>query len=236
MKALVFAAGLGLRLRPLTDNLPKALVDVNGAPMLELVVRRLAAAGVTGLVVNTHHFHEKIAAFFESKNNFGLDIALSREEEFPLETGGGLKKAAALLAGNEPFFAYNADVYSTLDLRALYAAHLASGALATLAVRERPSKRRLLFDAAMNLKGREGEAAPAGLRPLAFSGIQVLSSAYLGKMTESGIFSITPVHLRLAAAGEKIKGFEDVSDFWCDVGDPARLETVRARAAVDFPR
>ena len=236
MKALVFAAGLGTRLRPLTDNLPKALVDVNGAPMLELVVRRLAAAGVTGLVVNTHHFHDQIAAFLESRKNFGLDIALSREEEFPLETGGGLKKAAALLSGGEPFFAYNADVYSTLDLRALYAAHLASGALATLAVRERPSKRRLLFDAGMNLKGREGEAAPAGLRPLAFSGIQVLSPAYLGKMTESGVFSITPVHLRLAAAGEKIKGFEDRSDFWCDVGDPARLETVRARAAVDFPR
>ncbi|MGD9641844.1 MAG: nucleotidyltransferase family protein [Elusimicrobiales bacterium] len=236
MKALVFAAGLGTRLRPLTDSLPKALVDVNGAPMLELVIRRLAAAGVTGLVVNTHHFHDKIAAFLGEKKNFGLDIYLSREEEFPLETGGGLKKAAAQLAGSGPFFAYNADVYSTLDLRALYAAHLASGALATLAVRERPSKRRLLFDAVMELKGREGEAASAGLRPLAFSGIQVLSPAYLEKMTETGVFSITPVHLRLAAAGEKIKGFEDKSDFWCDVGDPARLETVRARAAVDFPR
>lgn len=236
MKAIVFAAGLGLRLRPLTDSLPKALVDINGAPMLELVIRRLAAAGVTGLVVNTHHFHERIAAFLEAKNNFGLDIALSREEGFPLETGGGLKRAAALLAGSEPFFAYNSDVYSPLDLRALYAAHLASGALATLAVRERPSRRRLLFDADLNLRGREGEAAPAGLRPLAFSGIQVLSPAFLEKITESGVFSITPVHLRLAAAGEPIKGFEDASDFWCDIGDPARLETVRGRAAVDFPR
>ena len=93
-----------------------------------------------------------------------------------------------------------------------------------------------MFDSNPNLRGREGEAAPAGLRPLAFSGIQVISPAFLGKMTESGVFSITPVHLRLAAAGEPIKGFEDASDFWCDIGDPARLETVRERASVDFPR
>ncbi len=229
MKALVFAAGLGTRLRPLTDALPKALVDVNGVPVLELVIRRLAAAGVKELVVNTHHFHEKIEAFLASRDNYGLKISLSREAEFPLETGGGLKKAAALLGGAEPFFAYNSDVYSELDLGALYAAHLASGALATLAVRERPSKRRLLFDDELNLKGREGEAAAPGLRPLAFSGIQVISPELPGKMTEEGVFSITPVYLRLAAAGEKIKGFEDRSPFWSDIGDLPRLEAVRAR-------
>ena len=119
MKAMVFAAGLGTRLRPLTDDLPKALVEVNGVPLLELVLRRLAAAGVTGFVVNTHHFHEKIEAFLRSKKDFGLKIELSHEEAFPLETGGGLKKAAAFFSGGGPFFACNSDVYSELDLPAL---------------------------------------------------------------------------------------------------------------------
>jgi NDP-sugar pyrophosphorylase family protein len=229
MKAMIFAAGLGTRLRPLTDELPKALLDVNGAPVLELAIRKLAAAGVKELVVNTHHFHEKIEAFLSAKDNFGLKIALSRETAFPLETGGGLKKAAAFFSDGAPFFAYNADVYSEMDLGALYSAHLASGALATLAVRERPSKRRLLFDADMNLKGREGEAAAAGLRAFAFSGIQVLSPEIFFQMTEEGVFSVTGVYLRLAAAGKKIKGFLDKSPFWNDIGDIERLEAVRRR-------
>ncbi len=232
MKAMVFAAGLGTRLRPLTDNIPKALVEVNGAPLLELVIKKLAAAGADEVVVNTHHFHEQIEAFLRAKNNFGLRIELSREEAFPLETGGGLKKAAAFLSGGAPFFAYNADVYSELDLKALYAAHLASGALATLAVRERPSKRHLMFNGEMTLKGREGETAGASLKPFAFSGIQVLSPEIFEKMTEAGVFSIATVYLRLAAAGEKIKGFEDKSQFWCDIGDLERLEAVRFRARI----
>lgn len=228
MKAMVFAAGLGTRLRPLTDELPKALVDVNGVPMLELVLRRLAAAGVTEFAVNTHPFHEKIEAFLR-KFNSGFKIELSREEAFPLETGGGLKKAAAFFNDGKPFFAYNADVYSEMDLPALYSAHLASGALATLAVRDRTSARKLLFDAELNLKGRGKEAD--GLRPFAFSGIQVISPELFPKMTEEGVFSITGVYLRLAAAGEKIKGFVDGSPFWGDIGDLERLEAVRLRAA-----
>lgn len=232
MKALIFAAGLGLRLRPLTDDIPKALVEVNGVPMLELVMRRLAAAGAGGFVVNTHHFHDKIEAFLRSRNNLGFKVELSREEPAPLETGGGLKKAAAFFKDGEPFFAYNSDVYSEMDLGELYAEHLASGALATLAVRDRPSKRRLLFDGDMKLKGREGDLPKPGLAPLAFSGIQVISPALLPRITEDGIFSVTAVYLRLAAAGEAIKGFEDKSSFWSDIGDPERLQAVRARAAL----
>lgn len=228
MKAMVFAAGLGTRLRPLTDDRPKALVEVGGVPLLELVMRRLAAAGVTEFVVNTHHFHDKIEEFLRSRGNLGFKVALSREEEKPLETGGGLKKAAALLGGG-PFFAYNADVYSEMDLKGLYAAHAASGALATLAVRDRPSKRRLLFDGGLNLLGREAGAAGHGLRALAFSGIQVLSPGIFSKITEEGVFSLTAVYLRLAAAGERIKGFEDRSAFWSDIGDAERLAEVRRR-------
>ncbi len=231
MKAMIFAAGLGTRLRPLTDDIPKALVEVNGVPMLELVLRRLSAAGVTEFVVNTHHFHEKIAGWLKAKNNLGFKIELSREEAFPLETGGGLKKAAAFFNYGKPFFAYNSDVYSELDLEALYSAHLASGALATLAVRERPSRRRLLFDVGMNLKGREGEINLPGLKPGAFSGIQVISPEIFSKITETGVFSIIGVYLRLAASGERIKGFEDRSGFWSDIGDMERLEAVRFQAA-----
>lgn len=231
MKAMVFAAGLGTRLRPLTDNIPKALVDVAGEPLLGRVIARLEAAGVTELVVNTHHFHEKIEAYLESRGNFGLRIELSREEGFPLETGGGLKKAAGFFDDGEPFFAYNADVWSEMDLRALYRAHLDSGALATLAVRERPSKRHLMFDGGMRLAGREGDVSAPGLRPFAFSGIQVVSPRLFDLMNEEGVFSITQVYLRLAAAGEKIKGFADASPFWCDIGDMERLERVRLRAA-----
>lgn len=227
---MVFAAGLGTRLRPLTNDIPKALVDIGGMTMLEAVIKKLSAAGADEFVVNTHHFHGKIEALLKEKGNFGKKITLSREEAFPLETGGGLKKAAALLAGG-PFFAYNADVYSEMDLAALYRAHLNSGALATLAVRDRASKRRLMFDGGMNLRGREGEAAGAGLRPLAFSGIQVISPEIFPRITETGVFSITGVYLRLAAAGENIRGFEDKSDFWCDIGDMDRLEKVRRHAA-----
>lgn len=230
MKAMVFAAGLGTRLRPLTDALPKALVDVGGEPILGLVLRRLAAAGVTEAVVNTHHFHDKIAAFLGTGLH-GVRVTLSREEEFPLETGGGLKKAEPFLSGGEPFFAYNADVYSEMDLGALYRAHLASGALATLAVRDRASRRRLLFDGEMALKGREGENPAPGLRPLAFSGIQVLSPGIFSAMTEAGVFSLTAVYLRLAAAGGRVAGFEDRSPFWLDIGDLERLRAVRDRVS-----
>ena len=230
MKAIVFAAGLGTRLRPLTDTIPKALADINGVPMLELVIGRLAAAGVKEFIVNTHAFHEKIEAFLR-KRNFGYKIELSREEYLPLETGGGLKKAAAFFNDGKPFFAYNSDVYSEMDLNGLYAAHAASGALATLAVRDRLSRRRLLFDAELALAGREGETAPAGLKPFAFSGIQVISPELFPRISEDGVFSITAVYLRLAAAGAKIKGFEDKTPFWSDIGDLERLEAVRLRAS-----
>lgn len=232
MRAMIFAAGLGTRLRPLTDTLPKALADVNGVAMLEIVIRRLAAAGVTEFVVNTHHFHEKIEDFLRLKNNFGFKITLSREAERPLETGGGLKKAAAFFAGGGPFFAYNADVYSEMDLAGLYAAHLSGGALATLAVRGRSSKRKLVFDLEMDLKGRQAGEVPTGRRAFAFNGIQVVSPEVFSKITETGVFSITGVYLRLAAAGEKIRGFEDKSPFWNDIGDLEKLEAVRLRAGI----
>jgi len=228
MKAMILAAGRGIRLKPITDSLPKALVEVGGISMLETVIRRLIGAGADSLVINVHHLHHKILAFLAEKEYFGLHTDISPEIYFPLETGGGLKKAACFLDDGKPFFMHNADVFTDLDLAALYAAHLKNGALATLAVKKRPSARQLLFDNGMNLKSRlQAGADPANLTPLAFSGVQVISPDIFEKMKESGVFSITDVYLRLAAEGEKIMGFRDDACYWQDIGSIEKLESLR---------
>lgn len=227
MKAMILAAGRGTRLKPVTDSVPKALVEVDGISMLETVIRRLIGAGADSLVINVHHLHNKILAFLAEKEYFGLHIDISPEIYFPLETGGGLKKAACFFDDGKPFFMHNADVFTDLDLAALYAAHLKSGAMATLAVKKRPSARQLLFDGGLNLKGRLYGAAPSGLTPLAFSGVQVISPDIFEKMKESGVFSITDVYLRLAAEGEKITGFRDDACYWQDIGSIEKLESLR---------
>src|SRR5256885_5535265 len=157
MKAMILAAGLGTRLRPLTDNIPKALVELNGRSLLEITIERLKSFGVTDLIVNVHHHTEQIAAFLKSKNNFGLRVKLSREDDLLLDTGGGLKKAAWFFQeGNpdEPFLLHNVDVLTTIDFRQMLAAHKTTSALATLAVQQRPSSRQLLFDQNNLLAGR----------------------------------------------------------------------------------
>ncbi|HLK05584.1 MAG TPA: nucleotidyltransferase family protein [Candidatus Acidoferrum sp.] len=157
MKAMILAAGLGTRLRPLTDTIPKALVELNGRTLLEITITRLKSFGVAEFIVNVHHHAEKIVSFLESKNNFGVRIELSREDDLLLDTGGGLKKAAwFFLEGNssEPFFLHNVDVLSSIDLNQMLDAHKNSGALATLAVQQRKSSRQLLFDENNLLVGR----------------------------------------------------------------------------------
>jgi len=157
MKAMILAAGLGTRLRPLTDNIPKALVELNGRTLLEIAIERLKSFGVTEIIVNVHHHAEKIAAFLHSKNNFGIRVELSREDDLLLDTGGGLKKAAWFFQdenSDEPFLLHNVDVLTTTDFRQMLAAHKKSSALATLAVQERPSSRQLLFDQNNLLAGR----------------------------------------------------------------------------------
>ena len=126
MKAMILAAGLGTRLRPLTDNIPKALVELNGRTLLEITIDRLKSFGVTEIIVNVHHHAEKVAAFLKSKNNFGIRIELSREDGLLLDTGGGLKKAAWFFQeenSDEPFLLHNVDVLTTIDFRQMLAAH-----------------------------------------------------------------------------------------------------------------
>lgn len=241
MRAMLFAAGLGTRLRPLTDRRPKALVEVAGRPLLEWALLKLKASGVEQVVVNVHHFSGMIREFLRSEKNFGMEVFISDESDLLLDTGGGLKKAQAFFEKtDQPFIAMNVDVLSTIDLPSLYDSHHKSGAMATLAVRKRESSRYLLFDEAMNLQGwqnvRTGEQKFCGaelqlsqLTPLAFSGIHIISPALFSFMPSAQQpFSIIDTYLE---AGSKavIKGFRHDADFWLDVGKPGAVEEALQR-------
>ncbi len=247
---MLFAAGLGTRLRPLTDDRPKALVEVNGTPLLEIAIRRLTAAGCREIIVNVHHFAEQIIGFLKKNNHFGIRIAISDEREALLETGGGLKKAAWFFDDEKPFLVCNTDVLTNLDLQKFYQKHLESGALATLAVRNRPSSRSFLFDEKMHLTGwqntKTGETRWCNPKhtntqtlkhsntqtpkhtPFAFSGIHALNPAIFDWMPdEEQKFSIVETYLQ-AAATETILGYPHDEDFWFDVGKPETLAKAEA--------
>lgn len=235
MKAMVLAAGLGTRLRPLTNNRPKALVEVGGRTLLEITLARLRSFDVREVIINVHHFADKITDYLAANHNFGMEIAISREDVL-LDTGGGLKKAAYFFLQNaasseEPFILHNVDVISTIDLALMVRFHVEHRALATLAVQDRSTSRRLLFDDDLQLCGRQTgpDAKPElvrhspQLRPLAFSGIHVISPRLYPLMTEEGVFSIIAPYLRLAGRGEKILAFRSDGYQWRDLG---RLDDV----------
>lgn len=192
MKAMIFAAGLGTRLKPLTDSMPKALVPIAGKPLLEHVILKLKNAGFDEIIVNVHHFPEQIIDFLKEKNNFDIRIEVSDERDFLLDTGGGVKKVAWFFDDNKPFLVHNVDILSNIDLNALYHQHVRANAMATLAVSSRNTFRYLLFNDDLQLKGwineKTAETKPANLRKpelyqkLAFSGIQILSPSVFGLM------------------------------------------------------
>jgi NDP-sugar pyrophosphorylase family protein len=233
MKAMILAAGLGTRLRPLTDTLPKALMDINGMAMLEVAIRRLIKAGFNEVIINTHYFADKIEKFLKDKDNFGIRIEISYEEEL-LDTGGGLKKAAWFFDDNKPFALYNADIYCDMDLKTMYEEHIQKDSLVTLAVKERDSSSYLLFDKDLILKGLlsskrkiDFEANAANFTKLAFSGIHIVSPNFFSEMKEEGVFSIIEPYLRLARQGAKIRGFRMDGAFWRDMGSLEKLEELR---------
>jgi NDP-sugar pyrophosphorylase family protein len=230
MRAMILAAGLGTRLRPMTNNRPKALVEIAGRTLLEITLSRLAAFDIRDVVINIHHFAGQIVDYLRANNNFGMRIAISREDVL-LDTGGGLKKAAYFfLQGSalpeEPFVLHNVDFISTIDLGRMVEFHTSHGALATLAVQERKSSRPLLFDEALQLCGRGSPGADQMemVRPspqpraLAFCGIHVISPCIFSLMTEDGVFPIIPAYLRLAAEGENILAFRSDEYRWRDLG------------------
>jgi len=245
MKAMIFAAGLGTRLRPLTNDRPKALVEIEGRTLLEIALARLREFGVREVVVNVHHFADKVVEYLKARDGFGMRIAISREDKLLLDTGGGLKKAAEFFLGDaravegeEPIVVHNVDVLSTIDLAKMVEAHRKRKALVTLAVQERKTSRYLLFDEEMLLCGRRiGEMATAEVvrrsrraLPLAFAGIHVVSPRIFAGLTEDGAFSIVTSYLRLAGEGESIAGFRVDGAYWRDVG---RLDDLE-RAAEDL--
>ena len=229
MKAMVFAAGLGTRLRPLTNDRPKALVEVGGRTMLEITLRRLHAFGVDQVIVNTHHFGDMIRDYLQARANFGMRIEISHEEVL-LDTGGGLKKAAwfFLENGDEgPFLVHNVDVMSNIDLARMIDALRQQAALATLAVQARKTGRPLLFDDDGCFRGRAERGSQvdhAGMDALAFSGIHVISPRIFEDITEEGAFSIIDSYVRLAAQGGKIAGFRADEYYWRDLGRPENVE------------
>lgn len=236
MDAMILAAGVGSRLGEITRDLPKALVQVGGVPVLEHVARRLIGAGADRLIINVHHFAARIIQFVEERRGFGVEVCFSHEEEVPLETGGGLLQATPLFRRNVPFFLHNVDVLSDLDLGRLYARHQEARALATLAVQQRESSRYLLFDD-RGLCGRldrrrvgqaELHASADEVRPFAFAGVHVISPALLDRITERGRFSIIDVYLRLAGEGATIAAFDIGRAKWLEIGNPERLAEARA--------
>ena len=228
MKAMVLAAGLGTRLRPLTDDRPKALVEIDGRTLLEITLARLREFGIREVIVNVHHFSDMVVEYLKAKQNFGMRIEVSRENVL-LDTGGGLKQAAWFFqedSRDDSFLLHNVDVLSTIDFARMVRFHDANQALATLAVQERTSSRQLLFDEQGLLCGRRFEkedrtelVRPAQpLQALAFSGIHVISPRLLTMMTEDGVFSIIDAYLRLAASGEKFIAFRADDAYWRDLG------------------
>jgi NDP-sugar pyrophosphorylase family protein len=235
MKAMILAAGLGTRLRPLTDVRPKALVEIAGRTLLEITLARLRAFGVREVIVNVHHFADLVVELLRANANFGMRIEISREDLL-LDTGGGLKKAAPFFFENssaldEPFILHNVDVVTTIDLQRMVRFHTENQALATLAVQDRETSRYLLFDETLQLCGRrlgrdektEMVRTSSQMQALAFSGIHVISPRLLAMMSEEGAFSIIATYLRLAAQGERILGFRADEYYWRDLG---KLEQV----------
>jgi mannose-1-phosphate guanylyltransferase len=237
MRAMILAAGLGTRLRPLTDDRPKALVEVGGRTLLEITLSRLRVFGVREVIINVHHFADMVVDYLQANNNFGMRIEVSREEVL-LDTGGGLKKAAQFLncfhphSGAEiPFILHNVDVVSTIDLERMGELRFHNRALATLAVQDRESSRFLLFDEHRQLCGRRAARDQTAqlVRPAeqvhawAFSGIHIVSPRIFNLMTEEGTFSIIDCYLRLAAQGEKILAFRADEYYWRDLGRPENV-------------
>jgi N-acetyl-alpha-D-muramate 1-phosphate uridylyltransferase len=230
MKAMVFAAGIGSRLKEFTKDTPKCLIEVGGIPMLERVVEQLKGAGVNSLVINVHHHADKVIQFVESRNNFGVNVTFSREPSL-LDTGGGLKNVARHFNGEEAFLIHNADIFSDIDLKGLVSSHRARNAIGTLAVMERPSQRGLHFSADNRLVGWTGEnaVAPEGTRVLAFCGISVASARIFEFMGDEAVFSIIKSYLTAARATGAVWG-EVVSNCeWTDIGTPEQLQGLRER-------
>ncbi|WP_428278668.1 sugar phosphate nucleotidyltransferase [Candidatus Palauibacter sp.] len=240
---MIFAAGRGRRLRPLTDATPKALVDFGGVPLLERVAGNLVAAGAHRLIVNAHYLAEQVAAWAEA-SSLGVPVFVSREDEespAPLDTSGGLFHARSLFEGREPFLLHNCDVATDVDLAALYRAHVEGeardGRLATLAIAERGTSRPLLVDGrgvcgranrdeGWEVVAREPSSADEA-REYGFCGIHAIAPRVFERYAEGGVFSIMDSYMDWIGDGEHVAVFDATGAAWYDIGTPERLDAAR---------
>ncbi len=235
MKAMIFAAGKGTRLKPLTNSMPKALVKINGIPMLERVIQKLIQSGVDEIIINVHHFANQIIEFLKENDHFGIRIEISHEEDKLLDTGGGLKKASCFFKDNKPFILHNVDILSDIDLAKMLEYHQQTKALATLAVRERKSSRYFLFNhdnqlcGWQNVKTREiiNHNPSNTINKFAFSGIHIINPEIFDYWPDSSKFPIVKTYLDLSQ-NHPIVAFPHNQDYWFDIGKPDNLKEAEA--------
>ena len=238
MKAMILAAGLGTRLQPLTDDRPKALVEVGGSPMLDLTIRFLMKYGIEEIIINVHHFADQLEEYVHSQNSYGISIHFSDERDMLLNTGGGIRHASWFLKGKEPFLVMAVDVLTDLNLHNMMQFHNEQQALVTLAVKDRPTTRNLLFDSDMRLSGwknnvtgeLKGITDDKGQTGLGFSGIHCIDPRIFDLIEETGAFSIVDLYLRIMQS-EKIVGFRHDKDGWIEFGRAEKLPEIAASAA-----
>lgn len=234
MKAMILAAGMGIRLRPYTDKTPKALIEVGGKTMLEHNIDLLTCNGFDEIIINIHHLAEQIKHFTEKISARKASITFSEETEKLLDTGGGVKNVRWFFDRQEPFVVINVDVLSDLNLKKVLDYHQQSASLATLAVRRRDSSRFLYFNESNLLCGWEnfktGEKKiireEGKTKRFAFSGIQILEPSIFDFMPGKNVFSLIELYLNIGNM-QRIKGFVDDDSLWFDIGDPEKLERAR---------
>lgn len=241
MKAMIFAAGLGKRLKPYTDSKPKALVEVYKKPMLEWVILRLKQFGISKIIINVHHFSDQIINFLNSKNNFGIHIEISQEDEL-LDTGGGLKNAFWFFRDEDDILVHNTDILSDIDLNQLYVYHKKNKSDATLCIRSRKTNRFLLFKDDNQLCGWTSKKEKKTLwvnepqkqyHELSFCGIHIISSSLLKNLSFQKIFPIIPEYLRFAR-DHKIQGFRSDNFTWLDLGKKENIDSAQSLFAEEY--
>lgn len=232
MKAMIFAAGLGTRLKPFTDSNPKALAVVNNQTLLQRNIQYLQSYGINDFVINVHHFSDKIKQYLEDNQNFEANIQISDESDEVLETGGGLVKAKDFFT--EDFLVMNVDILTDLNIDDFIESHNKNQPLVSLAVSERESSRKLLFNENMQLKGwknlvngEEKKAPSSAYNPLAFSGVHIINPKLFSFMPTEGKFSIMNTYMDLMA-DETIKGYDHSGGKLIDVGKPKSIEEAEA--------
>lgn len=231
MKALLLAAGLGTRLRPLTDARPKALVEINHKTLLEYALDKLQDSGISDVIINIHHFSGLMKDFIQSLHYPQLHIEISDESEMLLDTGGGMKKAAWFFDDEQPFLVYNVDVFTDLNIQQMLQYHRLKKSMVTLAVSRRKTSRYLLLDKNSQLLGWKNEKngekileddLSEQVEEMAFSGIHIVSPLFLSMIQKNGAFPIIPEYVSLCRKCP-IFGFDHTGTRWIDLGKPESL-------------